>query len=48
METEMILIGTMASFILGVQFWQLKQVNKLCERIAKLEQKVSNAHDRPN
>ena len=31
METEMILIGTMASFILGLQFWQLKQVNKLCE-----------------
>ena len=44
METEMILIGTMESFILGLQFWQLKQVNKLCERISKLEEKVSGIH----
>jgi len=44
MESDLILIGTMASFILGLQFWQLKQVNKLCERISKLEQKVSMNH----
>jgi len=44
MDSEFILIGTMASFILGLQFWQLKQVNKLCERISKLEQKVSMSH----
>ena len=37
----MIMIGAMASFILGLQFWQLKQVNKLCERISRLEEKVS-------
>ena len=42
MESDLILIGTMASFILGLQFWQLKQVNKLCERISKLEERVSS------
>ena len=42
METEMILIGAMASFILGMQFYHMKQLNKLCERVTALEVKVSN------
>jgi len=40
----MILIGTMASFILGLQFYGIKQLNKLCERVTALEVKVSNIH----
>jgi len=44
METEMILIGTMASFILGMQFYGIKQLNKLCERVTRLETKISNNH----
>ena len=44
MQTEMILIGTMASFILGLQFYGIKQLNKLCERVTALEVKVSNIH----
>ncbi len=44
MDSEFILIGTMAGFILSLQFWQLKQVNKLCERISRLEEKVSTIH----
>ncbi len=43
-ETEMIMIGAMASFILGLQFYNIKQVNKLCERVTALEVKVSNIH----
>ena len=38
----MILIGTMASFILGMQFYGIKQLNKLCERVTRLETKISN------
>ena len=41
METEMILIGTMASFILGLQFFAIKQIGKLCERVTRLETKLS-------
>ena len=44
METEMIMIGAMASFILGLQFYGIKQLNKLCERVTALEVKVSNIH----
>jgi hypothetical protein len=44
METEMIMIGAMASFILGLQFYGIKQLNKLCERVTALEVKVSNLH----
>ena len=44
MESEMILIGAMASFILGLQFYGIKQMNKLCERVTALEVKVSNLH----
>tara|TARA_R110002020_G_scaffold416216_1_gene625503 strand:+ start:365 stop:499 length:135 start_codon:yes stop_codon:yes gene_type:complete len=44
MDSEFILIGTMAGFILSLQFWQLKQVNKLCERISKLEERVHSLH----
>jgi hypothetical protein len=43
-ETEMIMIGAMASFILGLQFYGIKQLNKLCERVTALEVKVSNIH----
>ena len=41
MEAELILIGTMASFILGLQFYGIKQMNKLCERVTALEVKIS-------
>jgi hypothetical protein len=44
METEMIMIGAMASFILGLQFYGIKQLNKLCERVTALEVKVSQIH----
>jgi hypothetical protein len=44
METEMILIGTMASFILGLQFYGIKQIGKLCERVTRLETKVNDLH----
>ena len=44
METEMIMIGAMASFILGLQFYGFKQLNKLCERVTALEVKVSTLH----
>ena len=37
METEMILIGSMASFILAMQFYGIKQIGKLCERVTRLE-----------
>ena len=40
--TETVMIGAMASFILGMQFYNIKQVNKLCERVTTLEEKVSN------
>ncbi len=39
-ETEMIMIGAMASFILGLQFYNIKQVNKLGERVTALEVKI--------
>ena len=42
MESEMILIGAMASFILGLQFYGIKQMNKLCERVTALEVKISH------
>ena len=38
----MILIGAMASFILGLQFYGIKQMNKLCERVTALEVKISH------
>jgi hypothetical protein len=44
MESEIILIGTMASFILGLQFYAIKQIGKLCERVSKLEEKVSRSN----
>jgi hypothetical protein len=43
-DSELILIGTMASFILGLQFFAIKQIGKLCERVTRLETKVSNLH----
>ena len=44
METEMIMIGAMASFILGLQFYGIKQLNKLCERVTALEVEISHHH----
>ena len=41
MESEMILIRTMDSFILGLQFFAIKQIGKLCERVTRLETKLS-------
>ena len=45
-ESEMIMIGAMASFILGLQFYGIKQVNKLCERVTALEVKIGGANNR--
>jgi len=44
-ETEMILIGAMASFILGLQFFAIKQIGKLSERVTRLETKLSGLRD---
>ena len=44
METEMIMIGAMASFILGLQFYGIKQIGKLCERVSRLEGKISGVN----
>ena len=44
-ESEMIMIGAMASFILGLQFYGIKQVNKLCERVTALEVKIGGANN---
>jgi hypothetical protein len=44
METEMILIGSMASFILAMQFYGIKQIGKLCERVSRLEGKISGVN----
>ena len=44
MESDLILIGSMASFILALQFYGIKQMNKLCERVTALEVKVSQIH----
>ena len=43
-ETEMILMGTMASFILAMQFYGIKQIGKLCERVSRLEGKISGVN----
>ena len=45
METELILIGTMASFILGLQFYGIKQIGKLCERVTRLETMLNGLRD---
>jgi len=44
-ETEMILIGTMATFILGLQFFAIKQIGKLCERVTRLETMLNGLRD---
>ena len=44
-DSELILIGTMASFILGLQFFAIKQIGKLCERVTRLETKLSGLRD---
>jgi len=44
-ETELILIGSMASFILGLQFFAIKQIGKLCERVTRLETMLNGLRD---
>ena len=44
-ETELILIGSMASFILGLQFYGIKQIGKLCERVTRLETMLNGLRD---
>ena len=44
-ETELILIGAMASFILGLQFYGIKQIGKLCERVTRLETMLNGLRD---
>ena len=44
-DSELILIGTMASFILGLQFFAIKQIGKLCERVTRIETKLNGLHD---
>ena len=42
METENSFImmgGLFGSFIVGLQFWLVKKINSICERIARLESK---------
>jgi len=33
------LVGVFGSFVVGLQFWLVKKINSICERIARLETK---------
>ena len=45
LDTEIILIGSMASFILAMQFYGIKQIGKLCERVTRLETMLNGLRD---
>ena len=40
MESELPMAGVFGSFIVGLQFWLVKKINSICERIARLESRA--------
>ncbi len=38
-DSVLMMGGLFGSFIVGLQFWLVKKINSICERIARLESK---------